>query len=78
MSQPVPVWMRHRFVETDSDIHYPACQGGPCKQGRGICPTPIECQVPEYEEPVPRSRAGTWIVIGLLVAFWMGVFAWLK
>lgn len=26
---------------------YPACSNGPCRQGRGICPSPDACRLPE-------------------------------
>lgn len=28
-------------------LYYKACNGGPCNQGRGICPSPEACRLPE-------------------------------
>ena len=36
------------FLNT-SPIVFPACNDGPCRQGRGICPSPEACMVPEAE-----------------------------
>lgn len=44
--------------------HFPACNDGPCQQGRRYCPHPMACQVPEPDTRSLLRRALHWLLYG--------------
>lgn len=67
---------RHRRA-AQYPIRYAACAGGPCDQGRKLCPSPHECRLDSRasaEPPRPPLRAGDfWRAVGMVVASWAAV-----
>jgi hypothetical protein len=62
-------WMqRSAEAEAMEGAFYPACKGGPCKQGRRICPTPEACRIPEAEIADRSWRWAHRIVFAIAVA----------
>lgn len=46
------------------DVHYAACNSGPCRQGTALCPSPQACRVPERD--VTGVRPG--FIVALVIA----------
>ena len=66
----------NRFSIIEDQPHsFPHCIGGPCDQGRKLCPTPQECRVIEdYQQSSPEVRRRIILgLVGMCAIAWVAV-----
>ena len=62
-----------RDLRNEREANFAACQSGPCRQGRALCPSPDACRLPDDHG---ASAALLWLCIVLAVVVTVGaVFA---
>lgn len=51
-----PHWLRGYRSERHAALDWPACNSGPCDQGRKVCPSPEACNLAE-------ANVGYWLTL---------------